>query len=78
MINALSIDEENGKIILDDDQDFFTPGEVSKILRVSLRTLQRWRQNKIGPSYRQDNHTGKITYPKPYFEKYINESMKKI
>lgn len=78
ILNALSIDEENGKIILDDDQDFFTPGEVSKILRVSLRTLQRWRQNKIGPSYRQDNHTGKITYPKPYFEKYINESMKKI
>lgn len=77
ILSLLSMDA-TGKITIDDDKDLFTSGEAASKLRVSERTLQRWRQKGIGPEYRRDNNNGKITYPKPCLEKYLNESMKKI
>lgn len=77
ILYALSLDAD-GKIKIDDNKDFYTPTEAAALLRVSRRTLSRWRQKKKGPEYRKDNNTGKITYPKPCLEKYINESLIKI
>lgn len=77
ILSLISMDA-TGKISIDNNKDFFTPGEVAGMLRVSERTLQRWRQKGIGPKYRRDNNTGRIMYPTPYLEKYLNESIKKI
>lgn len=74
ILYALSLDE-NKRITFNGDQLLYTPEETATILRVSVRTLARWRQHNIGPEYRKDNRTGKITYPKSCIERYLNESL---
>lgn len=49
----------------------YTEAETAKILRVSMRTLQRWREIGVGPAFTQPRKGGRITYSDEAIKEYI-------
>jgi predicted site-specific integrase-resolvase len=49
----------------------YTEAETAKILRVSVRTLQRWREIGVGPAFTQPRKGGRITYSDEAIKDYV-------
>ena len=49
----------------------YTEAETAKILRVSMRTLQRWREIGVGPAFTQPRKGGRIVYSDKTIEDYV-------
>ena len=50
---------------------FYTEAETAGILRVSPRTLQRWRELGAGPAFTQARKGGRILYSDKAIEDYV-------
>ena len=50
---------------------FYTEAETAGILRVSPRTLQRWRELGAGPAFTQPRKGGRILYSDKAIEDYV-------
>ena len=52
----------------------FTPEEVSKMLKISSRTLADWRVNKKGPKYiNMNGGSGAVRYPEDGLDDWMAE-----
>lgn len=53
--------------------EMLTPGEAAELLRVSTRTLKRWRKRGYGPRSVKlgDGPRGRIRYPRDEIERWI-------
>ena len=49
----------------------YTEAETAKILRVSVRTLQRWREIGGGPSFTRLRRGGRIVYSEKAIEDHV-------
>lgn len=53
-----------------DPDRFYTPSEVADILRVKTRTLEGWRAQRRGPTWRKVE--GSVRYPGRTLQAYLN------
>ncbi len=51
-------------------EEFLTPAEAAKVLRISSRTLARWREDNQGPAYSKLGR--RILYRRDAVQQWVN------